>query len=122
MPLRRPAPGTTRWWVVGILGVGLLTAYAVWFGIASTVGGVEPRVTHYDIVSDTAASITYELRRPADQAVRCVVTAIDSRKGRVGTLTDDIPAGPDTRVTRQLDVRTAARATTVVVDSCVRVP
>ncbi len=122
MSLPRPAPGAGRWWVVGVLGVGLMTAVVIWYAVTSTVGALTPRVTHYDIVSDTSATIDYEVLRPQGQAVRCVVAAIDSAKGKVGTMSDDIPAGQDTRVARHLELRTAARATTVVVDSCVRVP
>ena len=35
MPLPRPAPGTTRWWVVGGLGITAAVALIVWFGLAS---------------------------------------------------------------------------------------
>ena len=82
MPLPRPAPGTGRWWVVGVLGVGLMTAVVIWYAVTSTVGALTPRVTHYDIVRDTAATIDYEVLLPQGQAVRCVVAAIDSA-GRV---------------------------------------
>ena len=60
MPLPRLAPGTLRWWIVGVLG-----------------------------------------------------------KGIVGTVTGEVPAG-ESRVQRSVEIRTAQRAVTGVVDSCVR--
>jgi hypothetical protein len=40
MPLPRPAPGTTRWWVVGTLGCLLAVGVIVWWGIITTTGSV----------------------------------------------------------------------------------
>lgn len=117
--LPRPAPGTLRWWIVGVAGVGAMVAFVVWYGIASTVGGVHPEVTGYRVSSDTEVSVTYRLVRPADTAVTCTISGIDAKKGHVGTVTDEIPAGAE-RVERTVDIRTAQRAVTGVVDSCVR--
>ena len=42
MPLPRPAPGTTRWWVIGVLGCVSAVVVIVWWGIVSTAGSVRP--------------------------------------------------------------------------------
>lgn len=120
MRLPRPAPGTGRWWVIGAVGIGLAIAYVVWFGLG-LVGAVRPVVTGFAVSSPSSASIEYDVHRPAGVAVRCVLTALDIRKGRVGTVEDLIPAGSQTSVHRSVSLRTSALATTVVVDSCVRV-
>ena len=66
MLLPRPAPGTARWWVVGVAGCLVAVAVIVWWGITSTVGSVRPEVTGYDVRSDTSVLVEYDLHRPAD--------------------------------------------------------
>ena len=119
MPLPKPAPGTLKWWVVGVLGVGAMVGWVVWYGIASTVGAISPQVTGYQVSSDSAVRVDYALIRPADTAVSCVVVALDERKGRAGAVTDEIPAGA-THVQRTVEIRTSHRAVTGIVESCVR--
>lgn len=121
MPLPRPAPGTTRWWVVGVLGVGLAVAVAVWYGLASSVGAVRPTVTAYKVESDAAVVVEYRLVRPEGVAVVCRVSALDGSRARVGTVEDAVAAEGPTSVARTVRVRTSTRAVTGVVDSCTRV-
>ena len=121
MPLPRPAPGTTRWWVVGTLGVGLAVALVVWFGWTRTSGAVRPEVTAYQVESDTSIRVEYDVSRPRGVAVVCEVAALDRLKGRVGLVEDRIPAEGPAVVHREVRVRTSARAVTGVVQSCVRV-
>ena len=118
MPLPRPAPGTTRWWVVGVLGIGAMVAFIVWFGLASA-NALSADVTTYNVVSDSEIRVGYDVHRPDGAAVRCTVEAQDVRHGRVGTTVDDVPAGARS-VHREVTVRTSARAVTGVVSSCVR--
>lgn len=121
MPLPRPAPGTTRWWVVGTLGCLAAVAVIVWWGITTTTGSVRPEVTGYLVESDRSVRVEYDLHRPVGTAVVCRVSALDSGKGRVGTVVDAVPAAGPASVHREVRVRTSARAVTGVVDSCVRV-
>ncbi len=121
MPLPRPAPGTTRWWVVGIVGCLAAVGVIVWWGIASTAGSVRPEVTAYRVESDTSIVVEYDLHRPAGVAVLCRITALDGGRNRVGTVDDDVPAQGPTSVHRVVSLRTSVRAVTGVVDSCTRV-
>jgi Domain of unknown function (DUF4307) len=121
MPLPRPAPGTTVWWVVGTVGCLTAVAVIVWWGVVSTTGTVRPEVTGYSVESDRSVLVEYDVHRPEGVAVLCRVTALDSSKGRVGTVEDDVPAQGPPSVHREVRVRTSARAVTGVVDSCVRV-
>ena len=121
MPLPRPAPGTTRWWVVGTVGCLLAVGVIVWWGIVGTVGSVRPEVTGYRVESDAAVLVEYDLHRPAGVAVLCRVSALDGSRNRVGTLEDAVPASGPTSVHREVRVRTSARAVTGVVDACTRV-
>ena len=120
MPLPRPAPGTTRWWVVGAVGITAAVAVIVWFGL-SAANALGADVTSYDVVSDSEMTLGYDVHRPDGAAVRCTVEAQDVRHARVGTVTDDVPAGARS-VHREVRVRTSARAVTGVVASCVRLP
>lgn len=121
MPLPRPATGTARWWVVGILGCVLAVGVIVWWGIVSTSGSVRPEVTGYSVESSAQIIVEYDLHRPEGVAVVCRVSALDSSKGRVGTVEDAVPAAGPASVHRVVAVRTSVRAVTGVVDSCTRV-
>lgn len=120
MPLPRPAPGTTRWWVVGTVGISLMVALIVWFALASA-NALTADVTAYNVGSDSEITVGYDVHRPDGAAVRCTVEAQDTRHGRVGTITDDVPAGAKS-VHREVTVRTSARAVVGIVQSCVRLP
>ncbi|HNV40730.1 MAG TPA: DUF4307 domain-containing protein [Ornithinibacter sp.] len=122
MPLPRPAPGTTRWWVIGVLGCVSAVVVIVWWGIVSTAGSVRPEVTGYRVESDSEVLVRYDLHRPEGVAVLCRVSALDSSKARVGTVEDAVPAAGPTSLRREVRVRTSVRAVTGVVDSCTRVP
>jgi len=121
MLLPRPAPGTARWWVVGVVGCLVAVAVIVWWGITSTVGSVRPEVTGYDVRSDTSVLVEYDLHRPAGVAVVCRISALDGGRNRVGTIEDTVPAQGPTSVHREVSLRTSVRAVTGVVDSCTRV-
>ena len=122
MPLPRPAPGTTRWWVVGVVGCLTAVGVIVWWGITSTTGSVRPEVTGYEVRSDTSVVVEYDLHRPADVAVVCRISALDSGHNRVGTVEDAVGAQGPTSVHRVVSLRTSVRAVTGVVDSCTREP
>ncbi len=121
MPLPRPAPGTARWWVIGVVGCLAAIGVIVWWGVVTTVGGVTPEVTGYRVDSDTAVTVEYDLHRPAGVAVVCRINALDSGRNRVGTVEDAVPAPGPASVHRVVSLRTTVRAVTGVVDSCTRV-
>jgi hypothetical protein len=120
MPLPRPAPGTTRWWVLGTIGILLSVGVIVWWGIVGTRGSVRPEVTGYRVESDSSIVVRYDLHRPLGTGVLCRVSALDGSKARVGTVEDAVPADGPASVQREVRVRTSVRAVTGVVDSCVR--
>jgi Domain of unknown function (DUF4307) len=121
MSLPRPAPGTTRWWVVGVVGCLAAVGVIVWWGIITTSGSVRPEVTGYRVESDTSIVVEYDLHRPAGVAVVCRISALDSGRNRVGTVEETVPADGPTSVHRVVSMRTSVRAVTGVVDACTRV-
>ena len=122
MPLPRPAPGTTRWWVVGVVGCLAAVGVIVWWGVVATVGSVRPEVTGYRVESDTAVVVEYDLHRPAGVAVRLPGQRARRRPqpGRHGR-GRRARAGADVGAPRWCRVRTSVRAVTGVVDTCTRV-
>lgn len=122
MPLPRPAPETLRWWVVGILGCGTAAGLIIWWGITTTAGQVRPEVTGYVVESDSSVVVRYDVHRPEGVAVVCQVSALDARKGRVGTVDDTTLAEGAATVSREVRIRTSSRAVTGVVDACTRLP
>ena len=121
MPLPRPAPGTARWWVIGVVGCLAAAGVIIWWGITTTVGSVAPVVTAYRVDSDTAITVEYDLHRPAGVAVVCRISALDGGRNRVGTVEETVPAQGPASVHRVVTLRTSVRAVTGVVDSCTRV-
>ena len=118
MPLPRPAPGTGRWWVVGVIGCGLGVALAVWLGLANSVGRVTFIDTGYQVIDDRSVRVEFDVHRPAGRAVDCRVQALDKTFGVVGAVDVAVPASPERSVHREVVVRTTSRAVTGVVHSC----
>jgi uncharacterized protein DUF4307 len=118
MPLPRPAPGTGKWWAIGIAGVTVGVALAVWLGLSYSVGQVTWTDTGYRVIDDRSVQVDFDVHRPEGQAVTCVVRALDQAFGTVGTLEVQIPASPQGSVHRQVTVRTTTRAVTGVVRDC----
>ncbi|MEP7036655.1 MAG: DUF4307 domain-containing protein [Dermatophilaceae bacterium] len=118
MPIPRPAPGTTKWWVVGTIGILLGCALAVWLGLASTLGMATAQDIGYRVVDDRAVDVTYSVNRPAGRNVTCVIRALDKGFATVGMVEVHISASDTSTVQRTTRVRTTARAVTGLVRSC----
>jgi hypothetical protein len=118
MPLPRPAPGTGRWWVVGIVGCAVGVALAVWLGLAYSLGQVTWTDTGYRVVDDRTVEVDFDVHRSAGQAVQCRVRALDQGFGVVGVLDVAIAPSPERSVHQHVTVRTTSRAVTGTVESC----
>jgi hypothetical protein len=117
LSLPRPAPGTGKWWLVGILGCAVGTALAVWLALANSLDRVTWTDTGYRVVDDRSVEVDFDVHRPSGQAAVCTVRALDHGFGTVGAVEVRIPAG-ERSVHRQVTVRTASRAVTGVVQRC----
>ena len=115
--LPRPAPGTTKWWVIGTLGIAAATALAIWFGLASTLGRPSWETVGYKILDDQTVSVTFSVHRSGGTALTCTVEALARDFSPVGTARVDVPAGSDD-TTQTVTLRTASRAVTGQVRSC----
>lgn len=109
---------TRTWWVVGVIGVLVMSGLAVWFGLSATVGRVHWTDTGHSITSDTEALVRFDLTRDPAREVTCRLQALDERRGTVGTAEVVVPPG-DTSPTRHVEpVRTVTRALTAYVERC----
>lgn len=108
----------TKWWVIGGIGVTIMVALAVWFGISATAGKVHWVNTGFEVMSDEQVDVRFDLRRDPSRAVECALHALDAQHARVGTAT--VVVGPsEESPSRHIEpLRTVARATTGYVDSC----
>jgi hypothetical protein len=121
MPIPRPTPGNLKWWVLGAVWVVGATAVIAWVAVVRIPQQVSPLVTGYHVVSASTVTVDYDVRRPANTVVDCLVTALDEHHGRVGAVSDEVPASPTTgTVHRTVTVRTSAPAVTGLVESCTR--
>lgn len=118
---QRTAPTVHRqrtWWVVGVVGVSVMTAVAIWFGIAATAGRVHWTTTGFEVASDAEVAVRFDLNRDPDRAVTCTLHALDANHFRVGTATVTVPAAPSSPSRHVESVRTVTRAVTGYVDFC----
>jgi len=109
---------TRRWWVVGALGVCIMTAVAVWFGVAAASGKVNWVNTGFVVVADNEVDVRFDLHRDPDRAVQCVIEAQDDRHFVVGRTTRRVAATSDSPSRHVATVRTTSPAVTGYVDSC----
>ncbi|HET7279975.1 MAG TPA: DUF4307 domain-containing protein [Dermatophilaceae bacterium] len=122
MPLPRPAPGTGKWWVIGIVGCLAGAAVAVWFGLAATWGQVSWVDTGYRVVDDRTVEVRFDVHRPPGQRVTCTVRALNRGFGTVGTIEVTVPANDQRAVGMVVMLRTTTRAVTGQVKTCATVP
>lgn len=120
MPLPRPAPGTGRWWVVGVVGIGLAVAAITWVGVRDASQRISATTVGYKVVDDATVRITFDVIRPRDLAVTCTLRAMDGSFTVVGTSDVLLPPGDETGTRHVETIRTATRAVTGVVQDCVR--
>ncbi len=109
---------TRRWWAIGVVGVGLMTALAIWFGIASGAGKVEWVNSGFEVVSDSEVDVRFDIFRDSSRAVECVIEAQDESHFVVGRTTT-VVAPSDASPSRQIaPVQTAGPAVTGYVERC----
>ena len=120
MATLRPAPGTGKWWALGIAFTLAFTGFASWKVLSVADQAIDVTLTAVSVVDDRTTVVTFDLHRPPAQAVVCTVQAQDQRKAVVGTVTVDLPPATERTTTHQVTVKTTTRAFTGLVHDCVR--
>jgi hypothetical protein len=112
------APGTLKWWIVGVIGVGGGIALVVWFGLAATLGKPTWQTVSYKVLDDRTVTVSFDVSRPSGQPLTCLVHALGADFATVGSIEVHVPQA-DTDTTReQVTVRTTTRAVTGAVQTC----
>lgn len=110
--------GTRRWWAIGAIGVCLMTAFAIWFGVAAGSGKVQWVNSGFEVISDAEVNVRFDIYRDASRAVECVIEAQDERHfvvGRTTTVVEPSDASPSRQIA---PVQTAGPAVTGYVERC----
>lgn len=103
--------------VLTIVGVGLLTVTAGWFGFAN-YSPVSFQDLGYRVLSDTRVEIDFELTRPANADVVCSFEALNNQFAPVGWVELVIPGSESTKVRNTITINTTELAVTGLVDEC----
>lgn len=117
-PPRTTTDQRRRWWVVGGLGIAVMVALAVWFGLSATVGRVHWVSTGHQVVSDAQVDVRFDLRRDPDRAVVCQLEAQDASHAVVGRTEVTVAPSPESPSRHVKPVRTASPAITGYVERC----
>lgn len=120
MAVPKPAPGTGKWWA---LGIAFTLVFVSWLGYREfSVAGqrVTAQTLGFQIVDGRTTQIEFEVTKPAEAAVVCTVQAQDIKHAVVGSATVDIPASAATVSRHATTIRTTTPAVAALVHSCVR--
>ena len=89
--------------------------WAAWHHARTTVTG---DVVAFDVVNAHRVTVTIEVNRPGDAAVRCEVQALAEDHSVVGDTITSLPAGSDRTVQIDLEIETLREATAADVTGC----
>lgn len=106
-----------RWWVVGVLGVTLGVALAVWFGLSAS-RGVHWTDTGHQVTGDGTVKARFDVIDPARRPVTCTVEAVAHTRAVVGSRTVTFPASRYDSTQHVVEIRTTERAVAASVRSC----
>lgn len=118
---RSASPKSQRWMIIGalILALGAM----VYFTVGNAVGQITHNDVGYTIISDTEATVDFEVSKDHDVTVQCMIHVLDNSYAVVGARV--ITIGPhegsepgDRSEYYRTELRTESRGVTGVVDSC----
>lgn len=92
MPLPRPAPGRAKIWITATLGLIVLTVGAIWWGLAATVDKPNWMEVSWDVRDDHTIVVKYQVAKPTDMTVRCLIEAQAEDHSVVGST--EVTLGP----------------------------
>lgn len=113
--VKRTNPKRNR--TLAIIGVGLMTIIAAWFGYANH-SPVSYQDLGYRVLNDTRVEVDFELNRPAGVDVVCSIEALNNQFAPVGWIELVIPASDTTTVRNTVTLNTTELAVTGLVDEC----
>ncbi len=122
MPTLRPAPGTGKWWALGIAFTVLFIAFASWRVLGVAAEQVDADTTAFHAIDDRTFQLSFDVHKPTALTVVCTLQAQDLKKNVVGTATLTVPPAPERTTTHTVTIRTTTKAFAGIVHDCVRTP
>lgn len=120
-PRRGLSPRTRKWAVIAALGLSVLTA--AWFTVTMAFGQLEYKDVGYSVVSDTRATVDFEVTKDFDATAQCMIQVLDSSYAVVGSRI--VTVGPHEGATAAdrsqyltTELRTEHRGVSGIVDQC----
>jgi hypothetical protein len=115
----RPSRGRSR---VGVVVVAVLAvalgAWAIWAAIGQTSHAVSGIVRSYRVVSPHQISVSVQITRQSEAAVRCTVRAVASDHSTVGETVVTVPAGHSGGTTLTVSVKTERLSAGAAIGRC----
>lgn len=120
-PRRGLSPMMQKIIIIGALLLAM--GSAVWYTVSTNIGQLEYNDVGYTIVSDTRASVDFQVTKDFDATAQCMLHVLDSSYAVVGSRI--VTIGPHEGTTPSergayysSELRTEYRGVTGIVDSC----
>jgi hypothetical protein len=120
MAVPKPAPGTGKWWALGIALTLVFVAWLAYREAAVVSQRVIAQTLGFRIVDGRTAEIEFEVSKPPETTVVCTVQAQDVLHAVVGSATVDIPPSSERTTRHETTIRTTTPAVAALVHTCVR--
>lgn len=117
MAIPKPAPGQGKWWVIGVVGVAVMTAFATWFGISAS-RGVDFGVAQVNNINDRSIELVFNVGNQDGKSVTCDLEAQDYSHNEVGVANVTLPPTKKAVAQYTVTIKTVSKAVTALVDSC----
>lgn len=124
MSSRTPEPASTtaasrrRWWIIGIVGVGLSTALIIWYGLMLTTGKPNWYYAGQDDITDSSLTVIYDVHREPGREVVCRLVAESETHEIVGSREVTVPPRETGSTRERSTVRTTSRPLVGNVEGC----
>ena len=122
MSTLRPAPGTGKWWALGIAVTVLFTVFASWRVLSVADQRIDADTTAFHAVDDRTFQLSFDVHKPPALTVVCTLQAQDLKKNVVGSATLTVPPATERTTTHTVTIRTTTKAFAGIVHDCLRSP
>ncbi|TNY35450.1 DUF4307 domain-containing protein [Thermomonospora catenispora] len=103
--------------VIGVVVAICAVGWAIIMANAGRSPGIDQQTISYRVIDDSSVEVRWQVAKPADRAVRCVVDALDANFAVVARREVVVPAGRSALSRTDL-LTTTRRATAARVKEC----
>lgn len=119
MAISMPTGRDRFWWIFGAIGVAIMTALAIVWGVSAS-SGISWTDTGHKVVDDRTIQLRFDVVDHERGPVECTLSALAETKAVVGRRTVQLPASQFDSTRHVVEVRTAQRSVAGQVDDCTR--